>query len=169
MVKSKSIKKAGKTTKKKAGSTQALSPFDEMEGKFASMFHRGGLFPLRDGLHLFENWSPFEGKMPSVDMIDHKDKVLIKVELPGVDKKDVDVSVSDHAVTIKGKTSTDEEEEKGDYYRREITSGTFERVLAIPGNIDSSKVKARFRNGVLKVALPKSKTDKTNNTKVTVR
>ncbi len=81
----------------------------------------------------------------------------------------MDVSVSDHAVTIKGKTSTDEEEEKGDYYRREITSGTFERVLAIPSNIDSSKVKARFRNGVLKVALPKSKTDKTNNTKVTVR
>jgi len=111
MVKSKSIKKAGKAIKQKVEPTQTLSPFEEMERKFASMFHRGGLFPLRDTPHLFENWSPFEGKMPSVDMLDHKDKILIKAELPGVDKKDVDVSVSDHAVTIKGKTSTDEEEE----------------------------------------------------------
>lgn len=162
MAKSKDIKKSDK-----GEIAHVLTPFEEMEKRFASMFHRGGLFPLLERPHLWDNWSLFEGKMPSVDMIDKKGKIIIKAELPGVDKKDVDVSVTDHTVTIKGTTSTDEEEEKGNYYRREISSGSFERVLAIPGNVDTENVKAKFRNGVLKLTLPK--TDKeSNNTKVSV-
>lgn len=146
---------------------RALSPFEDMEKRFASMFHRGGLFPFFDRPHLWDNWSPFEGKTPSVDMIDKKDKILIKAELPGVNKEDIDVSVTDHTVTIRGTTSSDEEEEKGSYYRHEISTGSYERVLAIPGNVDTSKVKAKFRNGMLKLTLPKTE-KATDSTKITV-
>ena len=162
MAKANDIKQSDKGEK-----AHIMTPFEEMEKRFSSMFHRSGLFPLLERPHLWENWSLFEGKMPSVDMIDKKDKIIIKAELPGVDKKDIDVSVTDHTLTIKGTTSTDEEEEKGDYYRHEISAGSFERVLVIPANVDTENVKAKFRNGVLKLTLPK--TDKaSNNTKVSV-
>ena len=73
MAKSKDIKKPDK------GEAHVLTPFEEMEKRFASMFHRGGLFPLLERPHLWDNWSQFEGKMPSVDMIDKKDKIIIKI------------------------------------------------------------------------------------------
>jgi HSP20 family protein len=143
---------------KKAGPVM-LSPFEEMEREFEAMFNRRGLFPFRMR-------SAVEGKMPSVDMIDQKDNILIKAELPGVDKKDLDISVTNKTVTIKGKTSSDKKEEKGNYYRREISSGSYERVLTIPANVDSSKAKAKFRDGMLELTLPK--TEKTQSKKISV-
>jgi HSP20 family protein len=139
--------------------SQILSPFEEMEREFDSMLQRRGLFP-------FHFRSAFEGKSPSVDMVDQKDSILIKAELPGVDKKDLDVSVTENTVTIKGKTSSEKKEEKGNYYRREISSGSYERVLTIPANVDSSKAKAKFRDGLLELTIPK--TGKSKGTKVNV-
>jgi HSP20 family protein len=81
-------------------------------------------------------------------------------------KKDLDVSVTENTVTIKGKTSSEKKEEKGNYYRREISSGTYERVLTIPANVDSSKAKAKFRDGLLELTIPK--TGKSKGTKVNV-
>jgi HSP20 family protein len=153
----KSKDKGSKIVKSKT--SQILSPFEEMEREFDSMLQRRGFFPFHFG-------SAFEGKSPSVDMIDQKDSVLIKAELPGVDKKDLEVSVTDRTVTIKGKTSSDKKEEKGNYYRREISSGSYERVLTIPANVDSSKAKAKFRDGMLELTLPK--TGKTKGTKLNV-
>jgi len=159
--KTKAVEKAEDKSSKKIKTTAAtmLSPFEEMEREFDSMLQRRGLFPFR-----FR--SVFEGKTPSVDMIDQKDNILIKAELPGVDKKDLDVSVTDRTVTIKGKTSSEKKEEKGNYYRREISSGSYERVLTIPANVDSSKAKAKFRDGVLELTIPK--TGKTGGKKVNV-
>jgi len=152
-----SEEKGSKIVKSKPA--QILSPFEEMEREFDAMLRRRSLFPFRFS-------SVFEGKTPSVDMIDQKDSVLIKAELPGVDKKDLDVSVTDRTVTIKGKTSSEKKEEKGNYYRREISSGSYERVLTIPADVDSSKAKAKFRDGLLELTLPK--TGKTKGTKVNV-
>lgn len=151
---------------KKASPIKALTPFEEMEREFDLMFRHGG-FPSRLSFpHFWGNIKAFEGKTPSVDMIDQKDNILIKAELPGVDKKDLDISVTDKTVTIKGKTKKEKKEEKGNYFRREISSGSYERVLAIPGNVDSSKAKAKFADGVLELTLPK--TDKGNGKKVKV-
>jgi HSP20 family protein len=159
--KTKSNKKSNKKSSKKVKSStaKALSPFEQMEHDFEMLLHHRGLFPLRGR-------TAFSEKMPSVDMIDQKDNILIKAELPGVDKKDLDISVTDKTVTIKGKTSSDKKEEKGNYFRREISSGSYERVMTIPSNIDSSKARAKFRDGLLELTLPKI--EKSKGKKVSV-
>ena len=73
--------------------------------------------------------TPYEGKTPSVDVIERDNEIMVKAELPGVDKKDLDISVTSNTVTIKGSTSHEEKEEKGDYYRCEISRGSYSRTL----------------------------------------
>jgi HSP20 family protein len=99
--------------------------------------------------------APFEGKTPSVDLIDRDNEVVVKAELPGVDKKDLDISVTSNTVTIKGRTSHEEKEEKGDYYRCEISRGEYARTLALPADVDETKAKASFKDGILELTLPK--------------
>ena len=108
----------------------------------------------------------FEGKTPSVDVIEKDDEVIVKAELPGVDKKDLDISVTNNTVTIKGSTSHEEKEEKGDYYRSEISRGSYSRTLSLPAEVDEEKTKAKFKNGILKLTLPKLKKSKRHNVKV---
>lgn len=164
--KTKKAAKPKKTGAVKKVETKALSPFEEMEREFDRMFSRTGLFPFHFGFNMPRTLKAFEGKTPSVDMIDQKDNILIKAELPGVDKKDLDISVTDKTVTIKGSTKSEKKEEKGDYFHREISTGSYERVLALPGNVDSSKAKAKFNDGVLELTLPK--TEKKTRKKVKV-
>jgi len=76
--------------------------------------------------------APFGGKSPHVDVIDRKKDILVKAALPGLDKKDIDVSVEKNSVTIKGTTSHELKEEKKDYYHSEISSGSYCRTLILP-------------------------------------
>lgn len=78
----------------------------------------------------------------------------------GVDKKDIDISVGEDSVTIKGETRKEEKEEKGDYYRCEISSGSFSRTVALPAAVDGAKATATFKDGVLELTLPKLKATK---------
>jgi HSP20 family protein len=96
-----------------------------------------------------------EGRTPSVDIIDRDNKIVVKVELPGVDKKDLDVSMSDNAVTIKAMSYKEAQEEKGGYYRNEIAQGRFVRTVALPVEVDGANGKATFKNGVLELVIPK--------------
>jgi HSP20 family protein len=109
---------------------------------------------------------PFEGKMPAVDVSDLDDEVVVRAELPGVEKKDVDVSMSDNTVTIKGSTKREEKEEKGDYYRCETTCGAFTRTVALPAEVDGSKAKAKFKDGLLELTLPKMEKSKRRSIEV---
>jgi HSP20 family protein len=93
--------------------------------------------------------------MPKVDVVERDNEIVVRAEVPGVDKKDLDVSVSDNAVTIKGSTRHEEKEEKGDYYHHEISTGTFSRMVSLPANVDGSKAKADFKDGVLELTIPK--------------
>ena len=79
----------------------------------------------------------FEGRMPKVEVINRDDEVVVRAEVLGVEKDDLDVSVSDNAVTIKGGTKREEKEEKGDYYRCEISRGTFARTVVLSDYVDS--------------------------------
>lgn len=97
----------------------------------------------------------FEERMPKVDVIDRDAEVMVRAEVPGVDKDDLDVSVTDHTVTIKGKTRHEEKEEKGDYYCCEISSGSFSRTVALPSDVDTESVEASFKDGVLELKMPK--------------
>ena len=149
-----------------------MTPFEELENAFQRAY--GHFFPqgwLRPSRWDFPRWSdlpmPFEGKHPKVDVIDHDDKVIVKAELPGVEKKDLDVTMSDNTVTIKGSASHEKEETKGDYYRREMSSGTFSRTVTLPAEVDVDKANATYKDGVLELTLPKLA--KAKRHKVTVK
>lgn len=93
--------------------------------------------------------------VPSVDVIDREDEVMVRAEVPGYKKEEIEISVSDSMLTIKGETKKEEKEEKGDYYRCEISHGAFTRMVELPARVDDSKAKAAMKEGVLELTLPK--------------
>lgn len=95
--------------------------------------------------------------MPAVDMVDEKDEIVVKADLPGLDQKDIEVTVQDGTLTIRGERKEEKEEKKEDYYYAERTYGAFMRSLPLPKGVDADKVKATFKKGVLEVHLPKAK------------
>lgn len=159
-----------KTEKREIEKTKekhVLSPFEDMDRMFEDYFSRGWLSPFR-----FE-WpshrklaAPFEGKTPHVDLIENDDEVIIRAELPGVEKKDLDVSLTSTTVSIRGTTSHEQKEEKGDYYHREISRGSYSRTLALPVEVDDTKARALLKDGVLELALPKAEKAKRRSIKV---
>ena len=97
---------------------------------------------------------------PAVDMFDDDDKIVIKAELPGVDKKDISVDVKDRVLTLSGERNYDNEVKEENYYRRERGYGKFKRAFNLPADVDPDKIKADFKDGVLKVEMPKPEAQK---------
>jgi len=147
--------------------TRALSPFEEMDRWFEGFFPRGWMRPFRME---WPGWgelaAPFEGRMPKIDVIDRDEEVVVRAEVPGVEKDDLDVSVSGNTVTIKGETKREAKEEKGNYYRCEISRGAFARTVVLPDYVDSDSAKAKFEDGVLELTLPKVEKAKRRTIKV---
>ena len=92
---------------------------------------------------------------PSVDMIEKDDMFELTADLPGIDEKNIEVKLSGDALIIKGEREEHKEEKKKDYYISERQFGAFERSLRLPDNVETDKIKAQFKNGVLTIALPK--------------
>jgi HSP20 family protein len=139
------------------------SPFDEMERMFEEVLGRGWLRPFR--------WErPFGAELalmaPKVDVVDRDEDVLVRAEVPGVNKEDIEVSISGNMLTVKGETKREEKEEKGDYYRAEISRGSFARTVSLPAEVDESKAKAALKDGVLELTLPKVERSKRRTIKI---
>ncbi len=98
--------------------------------------------------HLLEN------SFPKIDMIDHDNELEVQAALPGVNKDDLDVSISNQSITIRT-ASQKETQKEGKYFRREISRGEFRRTLNLPDSVDVEKASATFKDGLLKVILPK--------------
>jgi HSP20 family protein len=96
------------------------------------------------------------GWMPVVDMLDDKDKLVVKAELPGFNREDLDVSVHENNLILAGERKADEERRDGEFYRSERFYGRFHRVISLPFSVDTEKIQAKYNNGVLTVTLPKS-------------
>lgn len=94
---------------------------------------------------------------PKVDESEDEKAFHVKVELPGMAEEDVDITLSDGVLTIRGEKKREEEEEGKDYYRSERSFGTFRRSLPVPVEVEESKIDAKFVKGVLYIELPKSK------------
>lgn len=168
-----------KTTKKKAvekapksGELQQPSrmpsPLEEIERYFDRVFPHRWLEPFRwERPHWPELGTVFEGRMPRVDVIDREDEIVVHAELPGVEKEDLDVSMTENTVTVKGSTKREEKEEKGDYYRCEISRGAFARTVALPGDVDTEKAAATFKDGILELKLPKVSKSKRRSVPIT--
>lgn len=154
--------------KKEVQTTPArtMTPFDEMDRMMNRFFRRGWMRPWRFEWPSFPEMELPDVKVPSIDVVDRENEVVVKAEVPGVDKKDLDISVGEDSVTIKGETRKETKEEKGDYYRREISSGSFSRTVALPATVDGSKAKANFADGMLELTIPKVEKAKRHSIKV---
>jgi len=134
-----------------------LTLFDEMDRLFDTLLHRGWLRPFRE---MWPEW-PFGGetlgmRAPRVDLIDREEDLLVRAELPGVEKKDLEVNLTGNTLTIRAETRKEEKEKEGEYFRSEIAHGAFSRMLHLPEEIRPEEVKATFENGILEVHLPKA-------------
>jgi HSP20 family protein len=107
--------------------------------------------------------------LPSVDVSETKDKLLIKVDLPGLEAQNVNVSVSGDILTIKGEKEKEEEEKDEHYYHCERFCGSFQRLFRLPVNVKADKVDATFDKGVLKITLPKTDEAKKKRIEVKVK
>jgi len=105
---------------------------------------------------------------PAIDLYEDKDDIVVKVELPGMKKDDVEVNLSNHLLTIKGQKKKEEEIKEENYYRCERSYGSFLRTVELPKDVHSDKVKATFKSGVLEVRLPKTEEAKSKEIKVHV-
>jgi len=154
-----------------AKSARSLTPFDEMERMFDRM--RGDLLSGQ-WMHPFSCERPawgemmrsFEGRFPRADVIDRDGDILVRAEVPGIAKEDLEISVTGNSVTIKGESKQEEREERGDYYRCETSRGAFSRTIALPVAVNADAAKASFENGMLELTLPKTPKDKRRTIKV---
>ncbi|CAB1060448.1 hypothetical protein D1BOALGB6SA_5214 [Olavius sp. associated proteobacterium Delta 1] len=98
---------------------------------------------------------------PAVDLYEKDDHFVIKAELPGVDKNNIKVDLKDRVLTLSGERTYDNEVKEENYYRKERSYGKFQRAFALPTDVDSDKITAEFKDGVLRVEVPKPEEKKT--------
>jgi len=144
-----------------------LSPFEDMERWFDEFLPSRWMHPFRTEWPAWPDLeTPFKGRFPKVDLVDRDKEILVKAELPGVKKEDLDVTMTDDTVTLKAKTKSEKEEEKGEYHRHEISQGEFQRTLTLPEAVDTGKASASFKDGILELTIPKEKPAKRQSIKV---
>jgi len=105
---------------------------------------------------------------PAVDLVDIDGSLQVKVELPGMKKDDVEISLKEDLLTIKGEKKEEKEEKEQSRYYVERTYGTFSRTLTLPTPVKSDQVKAVFEDGILMITLPKDEEEKVREFKVKV-
>ncbi|HVP35387.1 MAG TPA: Hsp20/alpha crystallin family protein, partial [Terriglobales bacterium] len=107
---------------------------------------------------------------PNVDIAETKDEIVLSAELPGFKKEDIKLSVEDHTITLSGekKSEYEKEDKKENYYRLERRFGSFTRSFALPTPVQADKVKASYKDGILKVTLPKSEEAKKKEIPISV-
>ena len=99
---------------------------------------------------------PMKGEwMPAVDVSETKDSLVVKAEIPGMEPKDIDISLSGDLLVIKGEKKQKIEEKKESFHRIETRYGAFSRSIRVPVSVDSNKIEASYDKGVLKITLPK--------------
>ncbi len=97
-----------------------------------------------------------EAWFPALDMSETKDSLIVKAELPGIDPKDVNLTLQDHILTIRGERKAEKEEKNENFHLKERTYGSFFRSVELPYPVKDGEVKASFKNGVLTITMPKS-------------
>lgn len=105
----------------------------------------------------FRGFRPFGvGVFPLLNVSEDKDNLYLRAELPGIDPKDIEISVEGDTLTLRGERKSPEVGENVSYHRREREFGRFRRSLTLPTRIDADKVEAVFKNGILQITLPKA-------------
>jgi len=157
--------------RRRRGDIRARSQYDDMIGSF-----------YRDMNNLVDRFfggfdlDPFGGSelatgdfMPRVDVRENDKEIKVTAELPGMDEKDIDVTLSRDSLTIKGEKQEETEDKGKDYYRSERRYGSFHRVVPLSAEVDESKAEADFKKGVLKIRLPKTPEAQASRKKIEIK
>jgi HSP20 family protein len=105
---------------------------------------------------------------PAIEAYETEGDVVIRAELPGIDPNQVEITVTQDTLTIKGEAKTEQEDRRRNYYRRELRHGAFIRSIALPAGVYGDQAKASYRNGILEIRVPKSERAKPKTVKVEV-
>ncbi len=147
----------------KSGSQPASSgvwhPLEQLHQEIDHLFEDLGRGFPRFGRHRFDLkpfWTAASDLAPAVDVVDKGNTYQITAELPGLDEKNVEITIADDVLTIKGEKKEEKEERQKDYYRSERRFGAFQRSFELPVHVDQGKVEANFHKGVLTITLPKT-------------
>lgn len=151
---------------------QQLAARREPENPFFALQHRMNrmfddflgepfdLFGMREQANVF---------MPPMNLSETEKEIIITADLPGVEEKDLDISVTKDELTIKGEKKSESEEKGKDFYRMERSYGSFSRTIALPKGIDESKINAELKKGVLRLTIPKTAESAVERKKVQIK
>src|SRR4030042_2617374 len=106
--------------------------------------------------------------VPAVDIFETNEAIVLKAELPGITAQDISVEVKDNTLTLKGEKKFEKEVKEENYHRMERSYGSFQRAFTLPGTIHQEKVKAKFKDGILEITLPKVEEAKPKQVKVEI-
>ena len=134
---------------------QPLTSFQREMNRLVDSFF-GGEFPWGDG-----QWRP------RMDVAETESDIVVKAEVPGLDKDDISLSLQGDILTIRGEKKDERKEEKGSYRLLERRYGSFQRTVTLPTGVDPEKIEAKFRNGVLTIKM--SKTEETRARKIEIK
>lgn len=132
----------------------------------------------REFNRLFEDFSgslpsfssrEFSNFSPQINVSETDTKIKIEAELPGMEEKDIDVSLNDYALILKGEKKFEKEDKDEDHHVVERSYGSFRRVVPLPPNVDRSKIDAHFKKGVLRISIPKTEQAKEATRKINVK
>jgi len=171
------VKQEGKAAPATRGASSLWQPFDTLRQEVDRIFEdftRGfGRLPLGrrmlDVEPLLRLEAPTAFAAPAIDVVEKEKEYVISAELPGLDEKDVDVSVSDDMLIIKGEKREEKEEKAKNYYLSERRYGAFQRSFQLPTGVDAEKIDASFQKGVLTVMLPKTPEAQKKEKKIAIK
>ena len=130
----------------------------DLNSLFEDFFHGGGL-DFSSDFHF----------APQMDVSETEKDIIVKADVPGVEEGDLDISLSNDLLTVKGEKKLEKEEKDKNFYRMERSYGSFQRCIQLPAKVMEDKVEASFKNGVLTITLPKSKEAEKNVKKIEVK
>ena len=136
-----------------------LNVRDEMNRLFDSVFSG---WPERRESLLEGDWAP------SVDVAETDEEIVVTAELPGVKQEEVDISIADSVLTLKGEKKEEKEVKEKNYHRIERSYGSFQRSISLPTGVEASKAKATYKDGILRVTVPKVEEAKPKQIKIDV-
>jgi len=147
--------------------SEGVDPFLDFQRDMNRLFDRffGGIFPAP-----FEDFDlPLTGFSPRVDVAETDDEVQVTAELPGMEEKEIEVTLDGDALRIRGEKKAENERKDGEVFRSERYYGAFDRVVPLPCEVENGKAEAEFKNGVLTVTLPKTERSRSRRRKIEIR
>lgn len=135
---------------------------EEIDNLFDNFFGRGKAREL-------EGWQGVGLRAPAVDMEEADNEIIVKAEMPGLDPKDFQISLTENTLTIKGERKEEKEEKKKNYHMVERRYGSFYRSIPLPCSVESDKVEANYKKGILEITLPKAEPVRAKQISVNVK